>query len=90
MNSDVWGDEGDIGDGYYAPERVDEIGNEAFRVGAQMCREMMARFVEQGGDVATAMSIRANWNPAWGGDPGKPTDKDYDMAMAAWDWAAHV
>lgn len=44
-----------------------------FRAGAQLCREMMARFVEQGGDPITAASIRANWNPSWGADPGKPT-----------------
>lgn len=41
-----------------------------FRHGAQACREMLARFVEQGGDIVTAASIRANWNPAWGPDPG--------------------
>jgi len=39
------------------------------RTGAAACREMMARFVEQGGDAATAASIRANWNPEWGTDP---------------------
>lgn len=44
----------------------------AFRQGAQECREMMARFVEQGGDAITAASIRANWNPEWGADPGPP------------------
>lgn len=38
--------------------------------GAQACREMMARFVEQGGDSATANSIRLNWHPGWGRDPG--------------------
>lgn len=90
MSLEAWGDEGDFGDDSYRPERVDEIGTEAFRVGVQMCREMMARFVEHGGDPTTAQSIRANWNPAWGDDPGKPSDKDYDMAMAAWDWAAYV
>lgn len=40
--------------------------------GAQECREMTARFVEYGGDQMTAMSIRANWNPSWGADPGPP------------------
>ena len=44
-----------------------------FIAGAQECREMMARFVEGAGDVITAISIRANWNPTWGADPGKPT-----------------
>jgi hypothetical protein len=44
---------------------------DAFIAGAQACREYMARFVEQGGDKATAASIRANWNPSWGNDLGK-------------------
>lgn len=44
----------------------------AFWQGAQACREMMARFVEQGGDLVTAQSIRLNWNPEWGKDPGPP------------------
>lgn len=43
-----------------------------FQEGAEACREMMARFVEQGGDHATANSIRLNWNPAWGIDPAPP------------------
>jgi hypothetical protein len=43
-----------------------------FRRGAQACREMLARFVEQGGDATTAASLRANWNPLWGDDPGPP------------------
>lgn len=43
-----------------------------FVAGAQAFREMIARFVEQGGDVATAASIRANWHPSWGSDPGAP------------------
>jgi len=42
------------------------------REGARACREMMARFVEQGGDHVIAASIRANWNPEWGDDPGPP------------------
>lgn len=52
----------------------------AFREGAQTCREMMARFVEQGGDTVTAGSIRANWNPTWGDDPGAPNDEHYQNA----------
>lgn len=44
-----------------------------FRAGAQVCRETMASFVEQGGDPLTAASIRANWKPSWGVDPGRPT-----------------
>lgn len=67
MSLEVWGDEGNI-DGGYTEERMQE----AFVQGAQACREMTARFVEQGGDTSTAMSIRANWHPSWGVDPGKP------------------
>lgn len=45
-----------------------------FARGIQVMREMLARFVEQDGDSITAISIRANWNPSWGKDPGKPED----------------
>ena len=70
MSLDVWGDEGfiDDNDGYVTEERAEEL----FVAGAQAMREMLARFVEQGGDPKTAESIRANWNPNWGEDPGKP------------------
>jgi hypothetical protein len=45
-------------------------GNHFIR-GAQACREMMARFVEATHpEIAT--SIRLNWHPGWGDDPGKP------------------
>lgn len=68
MSLGAWGDEGDIGpDGYVTEETAAEM----FVAGAQACREMMARFVEQGGDTVTANSIRANWHPGWGKDPGK-------------------
>jgi hypothetical protein len=43
-----------------------------FRAGLLACREYMARFVEQGGDASTAASIRANWWPGLGPDPGTP------------------
>ena len=43
-----------------------------FRAGLLACREYMARFVEQGGDTSTAASIRANWWPSLGTDPGAP------------------
>lgn len=43
-----------------------------FRAGLLACREYMARFVEQGGDTVTAASIRANWWPSLGTDPGPP------------------
>jgi hypothetical protein len=39
--------------------------------GAQACRELMARFVEGQGNATLAMSLRANWNPSWGTDPGR-------------------
>lgn len=66
MSYEAWGYNDD--DGGYTEDRMDD----AFRCGLQAMREMLARFVEQGGDATTAMSIRANWNPAWGIDPGKP------------------
>lgn len=52
----------------------------AFIVGAQVCREMMARFIEQGGDATTANSVRQNWRPSWGDDPGAPSDERYETA----------
>ena len=92
MSLEAWGDEGlDGPDGYVTDERTVELAREAFIRGAQMCREMMARFVEQGGDTTAAISIRANWNPTWGDDPGKPDDAEYDKAQAGrydcWDWS---
>lgn len=42
-----------------------------FRRGAQEMRHMLANFVEQGGDAVTANSLRLNWNPSWGADPGR-------------------
>ena len=65
MSWEAWGDMPDD-DGMVTEERAEE----AFRFGAQACREMLARFIEQGGDRQTAASIRANWHPAWGKDPG--------------------
>lgn len=53
--------------------RAEYSGNDFCR-GAQACREMLARFAEQGGDETAATSIRANWHPGWGGDPGAPPD----------------
>lgn len=66
MSYEAWGD-GDDDDGRVTDERAVEM----FISGAQVMREMLARFVEQGGDATTAMSIRANWVPSWGDDPGK-------------------
>src|SRR5512141_17498 len=67
MSLEAWGDGDDGRDGYVTEERAEE----SFADGAAACREMMARFVEQGGDNVTAASIRANWDPRWGKDPGR-------------------
>jgi len=69
MSWEAWGD----GDEFRAPEGyvTDDVAGEYFVRGAQACREMMARFVEQGGHPEIAVSIRANWHPDWGKDPGK-------------------
>jgi hypothetical protein len=64
---------GDSDDGHEEC-RTDEHVRESFVAGAQAMREMLARFVEQGGDSATAASLRANWHPGWGVDPGRPPD----------------
>ena len=80
MSYEAWGDsDEDFGppDGYVAERFAEEL----FVAGARACREMMARFVEQGGDRNIAISIRANWNPSWGKDPGRP-DR---VATGAWD-----
>lgn len=68
MSLEAWGDGGDDDGRGFTEDRMDD----AFRGGLQAMREMQARFVEQGGDATTAMSIRANWNPDWGKDPGPP------------------
>lgn len=49
-----------------------------FIIGAAMMREMLARFVEQGGDPVIAQSMRANWNPTWCPDPGAPPEETYE------------
>lgn len=49
-----------------------------FRAGLLAARETMARFVEQGGDATTAGSIRANWWPSLGPDPGPPRQNTFD------------
>lgn len=83
MSYEVFGDDDD--DGGYSFERVNEIGSACFVKGAQVCREMMARFVEQGGNPNIANSIRANWNPSWGADPGQIGDADYDQIRSGFD-----
>lgn len=76
MSYEVWGDNDDH-DGYVTDERAEE----AFVAGLQAMREMLARFVEQGGDHSTAASLRANWSPAWGDDPGRPVN----VKTSCWD-----
>lgn len=73
-------------EGYQNP-----IAQVAFRAGFIFCREYMARFVEQGGDATTAQSIRANWIPHFGVDPGGPRKYDFaeiataeDMEVGPW------
>lgn len=73
MSYEAWNeDESCAPSGYISEEESDERVKASFVTGAQACREMLARFVEQGGDAITAMSIRANWSPSWGPDPGRP------------------
>ena len=59
-------DSNDDNEGYVTEDRAEEM----FVLGAQACREMMARFVESQ-DPVIANSIRLNWHPGWGKDPGK-------------------
>ncbi len=66
MSLEAFGDGDDGMNGYVTEERAREL----FIEGAQACREMMARFVSVDSQVI-AGSIRANWNPSWGPDPGK-------------------
>lgn len=68
MSADVWGDDEPWPDGYVTDDRAEEM----FVEGAQAMREMLARFVEQGGNPEIAQSIRLNWHPGWGKDPGRP------------------
>lgn len=64
-----------IPDGLVTEERTEE----AFVAGLCAMREMLARFVEQGGDNKPgvsykdiATSMRLNWRASWGKDPGRP------------------
>jgi hypothetical protein len=68
MSWEAWGDD-DADDGRITIER----GNELFVEGLQAMREMLARFIEPV-DPMIAMSIRANWDPRWGRDPGRPDE----------------
>lgn len=71
MSIEAFGDDGrDGNDGYVTEERAQEM----FTAGLQAMREMLARFVEQGGNELVAQSMRLNWNPSWGVDPGQPSE----------------
>jgi hypothetical protein len=75
MSLEAWGDDGmDMcgPEGYVTEERADEY----FVAGLVAMREMLARFIEPQ-DATMAQSIRANWRPEWGKDPGAP-EKIYD------------
>jgi hypothetical protein len=69
MSYEVWGDNDDD---CLSSEEASARADEAFVAGLQAMREMLARFVEQGGDTAIAQSIRLNWRADWGEDPGQP------------------
>lgn len=76
MSWEAWGDDSaDMHEGFVTEERAEEI----FRAGLQAMREMLARFVERGGDPVIAQSMRLNWNPSWGPDPGRPEKIAEDM-----------
>lgn len=64
----------DDGPGGFADEDMER----AFRAGAAQMREMLARFVEQDGHPALARSMRLNWVPNWGNDPGKSDEVHAD------------
>lgn len=63
-----------------ARRRTDEIVrrvntyDQRFVDGLVAMREMLARFVEHGGNPVVAHSMRLNWNPEWGPapDPERP------------------
>lgn len=64
---------------WYSSDEVAEREGAAFIAGAQQMREMLSRFVETSGlpptnPVILAQSMRLNWVPGWGKDPGKPDD----------------
>lgn len=81
MSYEAWGD----GDDGHEGCRTNEDVEQSFVAGAQAMRAMLARFVENTGDHTTAMSLRANWHPGWGPDPGRP---EGDHAMPGDDLGA--
>ena len=74
MSWEAWGDDDSMRgpEGYVTDERADEY----VVAGLVAMREMLARFIEPQ-DATMAQSIRANWRPEWGKDPGAP-EKVYD------------
>lgn len=74
MSWEAWGDDDSMRgpEGYVTDERAEEY----FVAGLVAMREMLARFIEPQ-DATMAQSIRANWRPEWGKDPGAP-EKIYD------------
>ena len=70
MSLEAFGDDSlDGPDGYVTDERAEEY----FVGGLVAMREMLAQFIEAQ-DPTMAQSIRANWKPEWGKDPGKPDE----------------
>jgi hypothetical protein len=69
MSWEAWGDDDCMRgpEGYVTEERAEAM----FRGGLVAMREMLARFIEPQ-DPTMAQSIRANWKPEWGKDPGRP------------------
>lgn len=60
-------DEPEAPEGYVTEKRAEEM----FIAGLQAMREMLARFVETDNPLI-AQSMRLNWKPSWGQDPGRP------------------
>lgn len=73
LPDDNYIDNDDPHEGYVTEQRAQEL----FTAGLQAMREMLARFVENGPPTdpkLLAQSMRANWNPSWGDDPGRPDE----------------
>jgi hypothetical protein len=68
-----WEPDEDGLEGYVTEGRAEEL----FAAGAQQMREMLARFVEAT-DPVIANSIRLNWPPSLGPDPGRPESIDFE------------
>lgn len=71
MSLEVFGDEGIGGnEGYVTEERAQEM----FVAGLQAMREMLARHLEKCYMEEVANTIRRQWAPTWGVDPGQPSE----------------